>query len=303
MQPLREERMSSDESTTIDVGGMLATLARNWWVIVGLVVIGIVVGAVVTMAQPKQYTATSSVYIGQTTDANGNAMAGLNSNSKAATQLLSSQVVLDEAAKQVGGMSPGKLRRETTVETPSSTIKTSTSVVNIVVISVTNASKVRAAAAANALANALLGRLSGGTSAKIVVLEAQLTTGKQQAAAATARSVAAQQAISAIARGSGSPAEKATASAPYVAVVQAASTEVADLTLANQKTELLLLSAKQVEEPRILHEAAVPDSPSGPSVKLNVALGALVGLVIGVVVAFARRGLADRRAAKAAAAA
>ncbi len=36
---------------------------------------------------------------------------------------------------------------------------------------------------------------------------------------------------------------------------------------------------------------------------LNVAIGALAGLVIGVIVAFARRGLADRRAAKAAAAA
>ena len=31
---------------------------------------------------------------------------------------------------------------------------------------------------------------------------------------------------------------------------------------------------------------------------LNVAIGALAGLVIGVIVAFARRGLADRRAAK-----
>ena len=52
----------------------------------------------------------------------------------------------------------------------------------------------------------------------------------------------------------------------------------------------------------MLHEAAVPDSPSGPSMTMNVAVGALAGLVIGVIVAFARRGLADRRAASAAAA-
>ena len=49
--------------------------------------------------RPRSTAPPSSVYIGQTTDANGNAMAGLNSNSKAATQLLASQVVLNEAAE------------------------------------------------------------------------------------------------------------------------------------------------------------------------------------------------------------
>jgi uncharacterized protein involved in exopolysaccharide biosynthesis len=34
---------------------------------------------------------------------------------------------------------------------------------------------------------------------------------------------------------------------------------------------------------------------------MNVAVGALAGLVIGVIVAFARRGLAERRAARASA--
>jgi polysaccharide biosynthesis transport protein len=292
----------SDDTTTIDVGSWFLTLLHNWWVIVGLVVIGVVVGAAVTLAQPKQYTATASVYIGQTTDANGNAMAGLNSNAKAAVQLLASQAILNEAAKLTGmDISASLLRKETSVETPSSTVKTTTSVVNIVVISVTDTKKVRAAAAANALAKILLERLDTGTSEKITLLEAQLAIGRQQAAAATARSVAAQRAITSIANSSMSQAEKATASAPYIAVVQAAATEVSDLTLSNQKTALLLLTAKQVEQPRMLHDAAVPDSPSGPQMSLNVAIGALAGLVIGIIVAFARRGLAERRAARTAA--
>jgi uncharacterized protein involved in exopolysaccharide biosynthesis len=295
--------MSTDESTSIDVGSWFATLARNWWVIVGLIIIGIIVGAVVTMAQPKQYTATASVYIGQTTDANGNAMAGLNSNAKAAVQLLASQVVLKEAADRSGmDISTSLLRKETTVETPSSTVKTTTSVVNIVVISVTDTKKARAAAAANALAAVLLEHLDPGTSEKIAVLEEQLATGKKQAAAAAARSLTAQRAMTTIANSNMSLPEKATASAPYIAVVQAAATELSDLTLSNQKTALQLLTAKQVEQPRMLHEAAVPDSPSGPSMTMNVAIGALAGLVIGIIVAFARRGLADRRAVKAAAA-
>ncbi len=295
--------MSSDESTTIDIGSWFATLARNWWVIVGLIVIGIVVGAVATKAQPNEYTATASVYIGQTTDANGNPMAGLNSNAKAAVQLLGSQVVLQEAAERTGmNVSASLLRKETTVETPSSTIKSSSSAVNIVVISVTDTKKARAAAAANALADSLLARLDTGTREKIVVLEQQLAQGKKEYAAATARSVTAQKSLAAIAEGGGTAAEKAAASASYIAVVQAAATELESLASSNQKTELQLLVARQVEEPRMLHEAGIPDSPSGPSMTMNVAVGALAGLVIGIILAFARRALADRRAGKTAAA-
>jgi uncharacterized protein involved in exopolysaccharide biosynthesis len=292
--------MSSDDSGTIDVGSWFTTLARNWWVILGLVVIGIVVGAVLTLAQPKEYTATSSVYIGQTTDANGNPMAGLNSNAKAAVQLLASQVVLKEAAEKTGmDISAGLLRKETTVETPSSTVKTTTSVVNIVVISVTDTDKERAATAANALADVLLARLESGVGEKIALLEAQLEQNQKQYAAAAARGAAAEKAIATIAGGSGSAAEKAAASSAWVAVSQAAATVMEALASTIQKTQLQLLTAKQVEQPRILHEAGVPDSPSGPSMTVNVAVGALAGFVVGILVAFARRGLAERRTAAA----
>lgn len=289
--------MSSDDSTAIDVGSWFSTLARNWWVIVGLIVIGVVVGAVVTLAQPKEYTATSSVYIGQTTDASGNPMAGLNSNAKAAVQLLASQVALEAAAERTGmDISAGTLRKQTTIETPSSTVKTTTSVVNIVVISVTDTDPERAAAAANALAEVLLERLESGVDEKIAVLETQLAESQEAYAASLARSVAAEEALADIAKGSGSAADKAAASSTWVALAQAAATQQESLSRSIQQTQLLLLSAQQNEQPRVLHEAAVPDSPSGPSMTISVAVGALAGLVIGVIVAFARRGLAERRA-------
>ena len=293
--------MSNADATTIDVGSWFTTLFRNWWIILGLVILGAAVGGLMTLAAPKEYSATSAVYIGQTTDANGNSMAGLNSNSKAATQLLASQTVLNEAAKRTGmEVSASMLRKATTVETPSSTVKTSTSVVNIVVITVTDTNKKRAAAAANALAAVLVERISPGVDGKIVLLQAQLDSGQKALAAATGRAATAQAALMAIAKGGGSAAEKAAASAPYVAIAQAAATEQEAFVTANRETERMLFVAKQVEQPRILHEAAVPDSPSGPSLTLNVAAGALAGLVIGIIVAFVRRRLAERGATAAA---
>ena len=293
--------MSTDDSTSIDVGSWFSTLARGWWVIVGLIVLGIVVGAVVTSAQPEEYTATASVYIGQTTDAGGNPMAGLNSNAKAAVQLLASQVVLEQAAERAGmDLSASRLRKQTTVETPSSTVRTTTSVVNIIVISVTDTDAERAAAAANALAEVLLERLESGVDETIAVLEKQLADSQKAYAASLARSVAAQEALADIAKGGGSAADKAAAGSTWVALTQAAATEQESLAKTIQQTELLLLSARQNEQPRMLHEAAVPDAPSGPSMTMNVAVGALAGLVIGVIVVFARRGLAERRTARAA---
>ena len=287
--------MSANDSTANDIGSWTTMLARNWWVIAGLIVLGVVVGALLTLTSPKEYTATSTVYIGQTTDANGDPMAGLNSNPKASIQLVASQAVLNEAAKRAGmGITASRLRREVTVETPSQTIKTTTSAVNLVVISVTDTKKVRATAAANALAQVLLTRIGGGTDEKITLLEAQVAQGQNALAASISRSHAAQRGLVAIARGGGTVGEKAAASAPYVAIAQAAATEQEAIQAALQKNQLVLLTAKLVEQPRILHEAAIPDSPSGPDGKLNVAAGALAGLVIGFFVAFARYRLAGR---------
>jgi capsular polysaccharide biosynthesis protein len=287
--------MTTEDRTAIDVGGWMRTLAHNWWIVLGLTVLGAVAGGLLTLASPNEYTAASSVYIGQTTDANGNPMAGLNSNSRAATELLSSQVVLNEAARRTGmGETAANLRQGLTVSTPSQVVKATSSIVNIVNMSVKDAKKARATKAANVLAEVLLEHIGSGVEQKITLLQQQLSDGHKQLTASQARSKAAQQALAVIAKSGGTAAERSAAAAPYVAVVQAAASEQESLTSTNQRTQLLLLTAEQVEQPRVLHEAAVPDSPSGPDLKLNVAAGALAGLVIGIIVAFARRRFAER---------
>jgi len=184
----------------IDVASYLGAVARHWWVVLVLVAVGIVAGVVLTLLQPTTYDATASVYIGQTTDANGNPMAGLNSNAKAAIQLLSSQTLLNDAARATGdGMTAATLRRETTVETPSSTIKTTSSVVNIVVITVRDESRRRAAAAADALADALLERIGEAPKDRIALLESQVADLKRQLSAARQRGARADAALAAIA--------------------------------------------------------------------------------------------------------
>ncbi len=283
-----------NEDAGLDVGSWFMTLVHNWWVVLGCALLGAIAGGVITVASPNEYTAATTVYIGQTTDANGNPMAGLNSNARSATQLLASEGVLAEAAERAGdGLTAGVLAQQTAVETPTSTVKNATSAVNLVVISVTDQDKKRAAAAANALADVLLENISAGVNEKITTLEKQLKDGEAAYAAASRSSEAAQAALRELARQNGGKADE-SAAAPYLAIVQAAATEQQGLQLANQKTELMLLTAEQVELPRSLHEASVPSEASGPNLALNVAAGALAGFVIGVILAFVRRRFAER---------
>jgi uncharacterized protein involved in exopolysaccharide biosynthesis len=281
------------EQHDVTVGSYLHALARRWWVIVGFVVLGMAVGAVYTLAQPTTYDGTASVYIGQTTDANGDPIASLSSNARAATQLLASDAVLQEAAKKAG-MTARQLRDEVSVETPSQVVKTTQSIVNLVVIAVRDTSAKRGAAAANALADALLAKLTPTTQQKIDLLQKQVDTLQNGIDQSNQKADAATEALDAIAKGGGTKAEKAVAAAAYIAVVQAAATDRSSLEVALQRAQLLLLTAQNVEQPRLLHEAVPPQTPSGPDMALNVAAGALAGFVIGIITALAleRRRLA-----------
>lgn len=273
-----------------DVGSYLGALTRHWWLILALLAVGVVAGLVLTVVTPATYDATSSVYIGQTTDANGNPMAGLTSNSKAAAQLLSSQALLARAAETTGsGMTAATLRRETTLDTPTQTIRTSQSVVNFVVITVRDESAGRAAKAADALADELLAEIAPTVADKIAVLEEQVATQKDELAAARDRARDAQNALATIAKGVGDKAIQAVASAPYLTIVQAAATEQEAILSNLQKSELMLLTAVNVEKPRLLHGASAADGPSGPDMRLNLAAGALAGLVVGIAAAFVRQ--------------
>lgn len=284
--------MTADQKTrqNDDVGSFLGALTHNWWLILACVAVGVVAGVAFTLLQPELYDSSSSVYLGQTTDANGNAMPGLTSNAKAASQLLSSQALLERAAEATGmGMTPAMLRRQTTVETPTQVIKTSSGVINFVVMTVRDESPGRAAEAANALADELLAEIRPTVEEKVATLERQVEAQQAALDEARARARDAQKALDAIAKGGGDKAAQAIAAAPYLAVVQAAATEQEALLTNLQKAELMLLTTTNVEMPGLLHAAATPDEPSAPDLRFNVAAGALAGLVVGILAAFVRQ--------------
>jgi uncharacterized protein involved in exopolysaccharide biosynthesis len=285
--PERDDSIPPDDRREPRVASVTSALLRGWWIIAAFVAVGVIGAAIFTLIATDTYSATASVYIGQTTDANGNPMASLTSNARAAAQLLDSDAVRQEVAEQVGGgLTAAELRRATTIETPSQAVKTTQSIVNFVVITVTDADAGLAADAANAFADVLLARLTPAAEQRSVLLEAQETALSAALEASRARSRQAEKQLAALRDGGG--ADAAVAAAPYLAVVQAAATEQQALLSSLQKAQLMLQVAETSELPRLLHEAVVPDAKTGPDMALNVAAGALAGLVVGILVALAR---------------
>ncbi len=252
-----------------------ATLLRSWWIVFGLTVLGALMGAASAALMPDEFTATSGVYAGQTTNANGAQILGIMSQSRSASEILASNEVVREAAARTGmGMTAEVLSEEITAETG-----------GLIAISVTDADARRAAAAANALAEVFVERISEDSADRIAVLEDQLAITNAALKASTARSQAAKRGLRALLADDAT--DNSAAVASYVATMQAASSEQQALQAANQKVELLLVAATQVERPSIVYQAVAPSQPSRPRESVNGAVGALLGFVLGMIVALA----------------
>ncbi len=278
--------MTTDDRYDIDLGAYLRGLLHWWWVIVVLAILGAAVGAALTVNHHKVYRATSSVYLGQPTDANGNPISAINTDPRAAIEIGNAESTLARVAAQVGrGETVRRLSGKVSVTPPTLSSKTATAPINIVNVRVQDTKPARAAEAANAIAAVIVERLATYDAAKIALLTSQVAGDDKRLAQLKARSDAAQQALNAIAAGAGPAATKAMASAPYLGIVQAASSEMQTLLDDKRTAALQLLVARGVEAPAILARAAPPSSPQATSLKANTAVGLLVGLVVGLVAA------------------
>jgi capsular polysaccharide biosynthesis protein len=272
--------MSEPDDFDVDLGAYVRAVRRLWWLVVLLAVVGALAGLGVTRIATPTYSATSAVYLGQPTDANGNAISGLPSNPRAAQQIVNGADVLHEAVKQLHGeIKLGALRHDATVTTPTTTAKSTTAPNNIAAITVTSRSAKKSADAANALAQILVERLSAFSDAKIALLEQQISAGQAQLTATNARLATAQRQLAA-----GGPG--GTTAATYLAVVQSASTEQQALQTTLQNDKLSLLVARNVETPAVITAAvATGSAKNASSAKTSMAGGMVAGIVVALVIA------------------
>ena len=272
--------MSQTDDFDIDLGAYFRAVGRLWWLVVLLAVVGAFAGYAIAKTAAHTYSATSAIYLGQPTDANGNAIAGLPSNPRAAQQILQGGDVLKEAVARLHGEVKLGTLRHAKVTTPPAATKSTTTPVNLVSITVVSRSAKKSADAANALAQVLVSRLNAFSNAKIALLEQQISAAQSQLVATSARLAAAQRQLAT------SGAAGGMAAATYLAVVQSASTEQQALQASLQAARLSLLVARNVETSSVVTTAAVPVATKNtPAIRTSAAGGAVAGIVVALVIA------------------
>jgi uncharacterized protein involved in exopolysaccharide biosynthesis/Mrp family chromosome partitioning ATPase len=262
------------EAPSTDLSHYVGMFRRHWWVVLVATGAGLGLGAAVTSTMPKVYESSTSVLVQAVEqDANqsgGRTKGSINLDTEA--QLVGSGAVAVKATALLrSGANPIELAHQVSVEVPANT--------TVLVIRFEAETPQAAQAGSHAFAEAYLrnreetARSGLDQQIKSRVLKVrQLTTSLQSINARLANA-------------------------------RAGSSERSNLESlrSNSQNQLNALTGKlneltttTVEAGSIISDARVPEEPTSPNAMLNIATGAMLGLLAGLALAFARERL-DRR--------
>ena len=253
----------------VDFGRYFAALGRGWWLLLGGLVLGAVIGVALSLGSGNLYKAKATVYLGQPLGVSSTAqIQGISTNPSSVTELTHSEQVLALISKQ-SGLPLKKLRSGVSTATVSGNLpKLGQS--PLITISVQAKGKPKAVQdAANMLAQLVVKRVSKYTIRKIAILKEQIAFCGRQIKAIDKR-------LNSI----------ATSDAAMGAL-----TEQRRATMNNelQSDQLFLAQAREVEQGSILITAKATKT-TGRNRTSSLLVGAALGLLIGALVALVRSG-------------
>jgi uncharacterized protein involved in exopolysaccharide biosynthesis len=275
-----------DAEQEIDFGRYWNALVARWWLpVVGLVV-GAIIGYIVTLSSSASYKATAQVYLGTPLAPNGAApVTSAPTNLGLVTNLVTAESTLKAAAAQAG-LKVGRLRGHVTTKalTGITGAKLGTPA-PLLAITVSGSPPAKIARAANALANVVITRVSPYAASKIQALEDQLAYDQTQLKAITERLNTARQAQSQVLSSKSiSPTDKLVSLGNLNSVITLALQQLNTLSQDQFQVRQELALAKDVEASSLISPAA-PVRTSGPSKRTGAAIGAVIGLLVGLLAA------------------
>jgi uncharacterized protein involved in exopolysaccharide biosynthesis/Mrp family chromosome partitioning ATPase len=262
------------EAPSTDLSHYVGMFRRHWWVVLLATGAGLGLGAAVTSTMPKVYESTTSVLVQaveqDTNQSGGRTKGSINLDTEA--QLVGSGAVAVKAAALLrSGVSPIELARQVSVEVPANT--------TVLVIRFEAETPQGAQAGSHAFAEAYLrNREETARSGLDQQIKSRALKVKQLTLSLTSIN-------------------------SRLSKAQPGSSERSNLESLrnNSQNQLNSLTGKlneltttTVEAGYIISDARVPETPTSPNAMLNIATGAMLGLLAGLALAFARERL-DRR--------
>ena len=255
----------------VQLGDYSALIRRQWWLVVLATTIGILAALWYTSTQPKIYTSTTQVLVTPTgvdddaVSANSRTRTEINLDTEA--QLVRSTAVVALAAEMLGtDVGPDELADSVRVSVPPNT--------EVMSIQFDADSATAAHDGADAFATAYLANRAQAASDQV--------TARRDSRRAQVRvlTVSLQEVTASLGRLAPESAEREVA----VAQVQSLNAQIAILT-----AEANELDSTPVTPGRTITEATLPSRPSSPVLMVNLAGGAMLGLLLGCGVALLRQ--------------
>jgi uncharacterized protein involved in exopolysaccharide biosynthesis len=272
-----------DAEREVDLGRWKDALLRRWWLVVLGVVVGAIVGLLFSFSGGSTYKASALISLGQPVSPGGTIIQSFATNPRAVSDIVSSASAQD-AAEQKAGMRAGALLGKVSVATvgttPGTTAARSSTLISL---SVENPNKDKAAAAADALADLVVTKTTAPyVSKKIATYTTELGTVDKQLTSISLRVAQLNQVL------------KTTSLDPFdklVLVSQLDNAVQRQGNLYNQQATLdqQLAFSKEVESAKVITEAKGVKSTARTK-STSVAIGAVVGLLVGAIVAIVSDG-------------
>lgn len=271
---------ANDAEREVDLGRWRRAVVALWWLPVGGLVLGAIVGYLYSFRGGTNYKATALISLGQPTSPGGALVPSYGTNPRAVSEIVSAASVQAKAA-DAADMRPSAIRGHVSVGTVGSAGAGATRTQPLISLTVTGAHPKNVAAAANSLAGVVVERTTARyVDEKIRTFQTTLDNVTKQLDGITAQLAVINRALTA--------AKHLDPLQQLVIVGQQnnAETRQGNLIAQQETLQQQLVFAQQVEAARVVVEAAAVEA-SAHSKSSSVAIGAIIGLILGAIVAIA----------------
>lgn len=242
----------------IDFAKYWRLLAARWWVPIGALIIGAIIGYAVALGGSQTYKATATIYLGQPYNASGNvSLQGLQTNPSTVGTIAHSLAV-DQRAAALCKAKTGSFRPGISTKVVAGAVAKSGQN-PLMSLSVQSPRKKVASCAANELAKQVVARISGYAGEKITSFKAQLSEEEKG--------------IKALDTALADPGVSTTDKLLLQVQLNTAQSDLSS-------TTALLHQATAIEEPHVLTPASA-SRVTARSRRNSVIVGAIIGLVLG----------------------
>jgi hypothetical protein len=290
----RTDVVDLDAEREVDLRSAWARVSARWWLpIVGLVV-GAVLGVLVSIGSGDVYEAETLIYLGQPfAPGGGGQIQSLATNPNTVSEAIRSEAALETAAK-AAGMRLGQLRGNVT-SSPVTTTGAPRNLSPLVRLHVQAPTKAKAEKAATSLTDTVISAISPYVEHKIEQLQTQIENDLSQIEDIGKRiSAATQQQNLALGDPNLSLAEKLLVSTNSNATINNAEARRASVSQDLFAARQMLSLAENVEQSHVVLPAAAKKT-SATSGRNAAAIGGLVGLLLGALAAILADPWIERR--------